>query len=115
MVGVTVVKNFNHFPRLAAGVRPKVVDVLNKAVDDLSARADPRTPVEKGLLKGNKRRHYATVSNLNSRLHWLQHYAAHQEFGTVRGIAPKKFARDSFQDVVPGTTAGLAAAVEGKT
>ena len=113
MIGVTVTKRFNHFPRIAREVRPRVATVLNKAIDDLSARADPRTPVDKGLLRANKRREYATPGNLRSRIHWLQHYAAYQEFGTSRGIAPRRFVRDSFEEVVPGIEAALQDAIEG--
>jgi hypothetical protein len=112
-VELSVTKRINILPRMATDIRPRVALILNKAIDDVSVRAHPRTPVDKGLLRANQRRIYATESNLVSRLHWLQQYAIYQEMGTVRGVRPKRFARDSFEEVVPGTIAALMAVAEG--
>lgn len=112
-VELSVQKRINILPRLATDIRPRAALVLNKAIDDVSVRAHPRTPIDKDLLRANVRRIYATASNLRAILHWLQGYAIYQEMGTVRGIRPRRFARDSFEEVVPGTIAALKAVAEG--
>ena len=51
--------------------------------------ADPMTPVDTGMLKGNK----SIEAGAGSRtITWNQEYAAYQEFGTSRGVPANGFA-----------------------
>jgi len=112
-IELSCVKRVDRLPALAVELRPTIANVLNKAIDDVSVRANPRTPIDKGNLRANVRRQYATPNKLTARLHWLQSYAAYLEWGTSRGIRPRRFARDSFEEVAPGVEVAIRTVVGG--
>jgi hypothetical protein len=74
--------------------------VLAKGALDIYAASIPWTPIETGALRGN-------VTANKDGVHWHQHYAAHQDKGTVRGITPKLFAEHGYDVTVPGMLSAL--------
>lgn len=100
MITATVTIKTNHLPGMSGRLTGAVDDVLTKGALDIYAASIPWTPIETGALRGN------VTTNKNG-VHWHQHYAAHQEMGTVRGITPKLFARTAYERVAPGMIAAL--------
>ena len=86
---ITVTKNI--FPRIAANFPQEAANATNKGVARMIEVADPLTPVEYGLLRGNKDIDVATPGDPSGGAHWLQDYAGHQNYGTSRGIVGKHF------------------------
>jgi hypothetical protein len=99
-VSIAIEIRKNRFPgadrRLQRGA--EVIDT--KAAFDVYAISRPYTPVDTSALVNN-----VVVTGARGRqpatVHWLQHYAAYQELGTVRGVTPKRFAGRAVQQVQP--------------
>ena len=100
MIAATVVIKTNHLPGMDGRLRQAERDIRMKGALDLGAAADPWTPVLTGALRGNK-----TMDE--NGVWWHQGYAAHQNFGTVRGITPKGFAEHGYQVAVPPMLAAM--------
>ena len=94
----TVVVKMNKLPGMDARLRQADRDIRMKGALDIHAASLPYTPVDTGLLRGN-------VEATEDGVHWRQEYAAHQEFGTVRGVTPKLFARTGFEQTMPSIMA----------
>ena len=94
----TVVVKMNKLPGMDARLRQADRDIRMKGALDIYAASLPYTPVDAGLLRGN-------VETTENGVHWRQAYAAHQEFGTVRGVTPKLFARTAFEQTMPSIMA----------
>lgn len=90
----SIVIKLNKLPGMGARLRAADRDIRMKGALDIYAASLPMTPIDTGLLRGN-------VEATENGVHWRQDYAAHQEFGTVRGVTPKLFARTAFERVVP--------------
>lgn len=105
---ITVLQNdfFSLADRFGSGLQ----DVMANGAMNVVAAADPRTPVDTGALKGNKT---IDVSASGFTVSWNQDYAAYQEFGTSRGIAPKHFASGAMDQVGPSIVQELAAVLGG--
>ena len=81
----------NIFPRIAANFPQAAADATNDGIKRTIEVADPLTPVDKGLLRGNKVIDAATAGDPSGEIHWAQDYAGHQNYGTSRGIVGKHF------------------------
>lgn len=91
---VTVIEVRNKLPGMGGRLRQADRDIRTKSALDIYATSIPYTPVDTGALRAN-------VTTNEDGVHWQQLYAAHQEFGTVRGVTPKLFGRTAFEQVVP--------------
>ncbi len=97
---VDVVTISNKFPGMSGRLRSGVDDILTKGALDIYAASLPYTPIKTGLLRAN-------VVADNTGVYWNQHYASHQELGTVRGVTPKLFATTAYHQVAPGMMAAF--------
>ena len=96
-MSLEIVVKFDHSPRVAPNARRHAAAALNTAVMTTIQVADPLTPVDTGLLKGNKAIKNASAGSLESSVDWVQDYGVYQEFGTSRGITAKLFATTGVQ------------------
>jgi hypothetical protein len=99
---------FDHTPRVAPNARRFAAAALNTAVMTTIQVADPLTPVDTGLLKGNKAIVVASAGSLEASVDWVQEYGVYQNFGT-RFIAPKLFANQGVQAAEHGLVRDIAA------
>jgi len=97
MASATLSVRSNLFPRIAARFPVAAAGATNQAIARTIEVADPLTPVDTGALRGNKVIRAATGGDPSGEIHWAQHYAGYQEFGTVRGIVGKRYARQGAQ------------------
>lgn len=109
MAAVTIVVNFNLIPQVTPKMRAGAANALNAGLMATIGYADPLTPVDTGLLKGNKTITNASPGNLSASVTWNQDYGIYQEFGTSRGVSAKKFATTGSNRAQPGLIAGLKA------
>ena len=82
----------NNFDQLAERFEPVVQDGLVRAGAETLRRSRKLTPVRSGHLRNSAQ---LEVKRLFVVVFWMAAYAAYQEFGTRRGIAPKYFATSS--------------------
>lgn len=106
-VSVIVVKNL--VPAVTPKMRAGAANALNAGLMATIGYADPLTPVDTGLLKGNKTIKNAAPGNLTASVTWNQYYAWYQEAGTSRGVKAKRFAQTGANRAQPGLIAGLKA------
>mgnify|MGYP001159297166 CR=1 FL=1 len=106
---VEIVVNFNHLPQVAPKLRAATASALNVGLMATIGYADPLTPVDTGLLKGNKDIQLASAGNLQAVLSWLQHYAIYQEMGTSRGVPARHFAQGGADAAKPALMAAMQA------
>ena len=92
-VDVVIVKN--RFPGMDGRLREADRDIRMKGALDIYAASLPLTPIDTGALRAN------VVAN-ETGVYWNQNYAAHQNYGTVRGVTPKLFANTAYDQVLPG-------------
>ena len=90
----------NRFPELVAAFPDITAQILNNAIDDMVAAADPLTPVDTGALRANKTITLATSGNQNGSVTWNQPYVVYQEFGTVHN-PPRSFIRGGADAATP--------------
>lgn len=107
MADVTVQVKFNNVPLVNPRMRAGAAAALNAGGMAMIGYADPLTPVDKGLLKGNKTIKNASPGSLTFSCTWNQFYAWFQELGTSRGVKAKKFATTGSARATPGLIAGL--------
>lgn len=100
MLRATVTIRSNKLPGMDGRLRTAVRDALTKGALDIYAASLPLTPVDTGALRAN-------VTATADGVHWQQEYAAYQEFGTVRGVTPKRYAGQAFERVAPGMVRAL--------
>lgn len=106
-VSVIVVKNL--VPAVTPKMRAGAAAALNAGGMAMIGYADPLTPVDKGLLKGNKTIKNASPGSLTFSCTWNQFYAWYIEGGTSRGIKPHRFAATGASRATPGLISGLKA------
>jgi hypothetical protein len=104
-MSVTVTLISNRLPAMPAHLNAAVKDITKKALFQVVATADPRTPVETGFLKNSK-------EITDDSVHWLAPYAADQDKGTVH-IPPTLFATHAADVVRPQWVAALSQ-IEGR-
>ena len=97
----------NHFNAIANSFEGHVVSVLNNGINSVIAQADGQTPVDNGMLKGNKTITYASGGSFASEVTWNQSYAIYVNGGTYK-MAARPFADNAFDAVSPGVQADLA-------
>lgn len=73
----------NDIPKVPVKAEAAAAKVCNSSIMRVIAYADPMTPVDKGLLKGNKDITLASPGSLTSIVRWVQHYALFQDKGTI--------------------------------
>lgn len=100
-MSVAIVVRLDRLPGMDARLRQGAPAIDTKAAFDTYAASRPYTPVRTGALVNNVVVTPAGGGRPAS-VHWLQHYAAYQELGTVRGVTPKRFAGRAVQQVQPG-------------
>lgn len=100
-MAVEIVVRFNRLPQAGQRLRRAAEAIDTKAAHDIYAASLPFTPVRTGALRNNVQITSAGGGR-PAAVHWKQHYAAYQEFGTGRGVAPKRFAAQAVQRVQPG-------------
>ena len=105
MIDITVQVLNNRFGQLANSLDAALEAALDAGVKAATATADPLTPVDTGELRGNKTIERSPGSRT---ITWNQHYAAHQEFGTSRGVPAHGFAKAGADAAEPVISAGLA-------
>ena len=98
MLTATLVVKKNRIPGMDGRLRQADRDIRIKGAEDMYAGSLPTTPVDTGLLRGN-------VVRDETGVYWLQDYAAHQNFGTVRGVPANHFAETGFNVGYPGMIA----------
>ena len=103
--GITITVTSNKFPAILAQFPDQADAATGKTALDCSHRSEPRTPFRHGDLRG--RRQVRRVARGHWMVYWPVHYAAYQEFGTVRGVKAQRFARAAAQEVIPGWLAAL--------
>ena len=104
---VTIDVLSNRCPEIATKLAAHIADTMNTALLNTAAAADPITPVDTGMLRGNKSFQMASPGNLQGSITWNQEYAAYQEFGTSR-MAPHPYAAPAVEQVTPSYLAALA-------
>jgi hypothetical protein len=100
-MSVEIVVRSNRLPQLPAHLCRGVEEIDTKAAFDIYWTSVPLTPVQTTALRTNVRITPARGRKPAS-VHWRQFYAAYQELGTGRGVAPKRFATQAVQRVQPG-------------
>lgn len=96
---ITIEAVSNRLGELSASLSDLAEESLDHGVVTCLEVSAPRTPVDTGALKAN----VVIESGQGFRtVHWTQHYAAYQEFGTSRGVPASGFA-------TAGADAGLEA------
>lgn len=106
-VQVIVVRNL--VPNVTPRMRASVARALNTGVMTTIGYADPLTPVDTGMLRGNKTIVNAAPGSLTASASWNQEYAIYQEMGTSRGVTAKRFAKTGSDRAMPNLIAGLKA------
>jgi hypothetical protein len=106
---VEIVVNWNHLPQVPPKLRAATASALNVGIMATIGYADPLTPVDTGLLKGNKDITLATPGSLQAALAWLQFYAIFQEMGTSRGVPARHFAQGGVDAARPALLAAMTA------
>ena len=109
MANVSVIVVRNEIPNVTPRMRAGAAAALNAGGMAMIGYADPLTPVDTGLLKGNKTIKNASPGSLTFSATWNQEYAWFQEGGTSRGISAKRFAQTGSQRATPNLIAGLKA------
>lgn len=109
MADVSVVVVSNRIPNVTPKLRAGAAAALNSGVMATIGYADPLTPVDTGLLKGNKTITNAAPGALTASVTWNQHYGIYLERGTSRGIKPHRFAETGANRATPNLIAGLKA------
>ena len=107
---ISIIVRLNDFASLANRLEGSLQDVMANGAMNVAAAADQKTPVDTGALRANKT---IDVSSKGFTVTWNQDYAAYQEFGTSRGIAPQRFAAGAMDAVGPGIAQELAAVLGG--
>jgi hypothetical protein len=97
-VSVTVASN--RLPHLRAQGKRKASAAVRRAAFNTQRYAAPLTPVDTGALKANVIIDI-TGNGLSATVRWGQFYGVFQEFGTRRGIAPKRFAAGGAEKAFP--------------
>lgn len=97
---VTVTVTKNNLPMLKARGKQKAQQAVRRAAFNTHRYSAPLTPVDTGALKANV---IIDVTNggLSATVKWGQFYGIFQEFGTRRGIAPKRFAQGGAEKAFP--------------
>lgn len=106
-VQVIVLKD--NVPAVTPKMRAGAAAALNSGGMAMIGYADPLTPADTGLLKGNKTIKNASPGSLTFSCTWNQFYGVYQEFGTSRGVSAKKFATNGSARATPNLIAGLKA------
>ena len=106
---VTVTVNFNLVPGVTPKLRAGAAAALNSAIMATIGYADPLTPVDTGLLKGNKTIKNASPGSLSASATWNQYYGIYIERGTRRGIKPHRFAEGGAERAKPLLISEMAA------
>lgn len=106
--GVIVV-NWNNLPSVGPKLRAAAAAALNTGLMATIGYSDPLTPVDTGLLKGNKDIQLASAGGLEAIVSWLQEYAIYQEMGTSRGVPARHFAQGGADAARPALLAAMAA------
>lgn len=109
MVNATIVVRFNKIPQVNPRLRAGAARALNTGIMTAIGYADPLTPVDTGLLKGNKTIVHASPGSLSAAVTWNQHYAIYQEMGTRRGVRANRFAAQGSERATPNLIAGMKA------
>jgi hypothetical protein len=109
MINATIVVRFDHIPMVNPKLRAAAAKGLNTGLMAAIGYADPLTPVDTGLLKGNKTIQNASAGSLTAMVTWNQHYAIYQEMGTSRGVSAKQFATKGGQQAQPALVAAMSA------
>jgi hypothetical protein len=99
-VSVFIVQKENHLPGLGDRWRARADVIDTKAAFDAWSASKPYTPVRTGHLI-NAVTVTPAAGGRPATVHWHAHYAAYQEFGTVRGVTPKRFAAQGVEHVKP--------------
>lgn len=99
---------YNHFPKIAASLSPKVGVVIAKAARDIEAHAKSNAPVDTGYLRNS------ITSVQVGPTHWRvlaqAHYALYVEMGTYK-MAAQPFMGPAVDTVVPTLTAAISKVV----
>jgi hypothetical protein len=103
-----VVVVHNTFNALAGRLDAGLEAALDAGLAAGIAAADSKTPVDTGLLKGNKS--ISRSPGFRS-LTWNQHYAVYQNFGTARGVPANHFAEAAVDAATPVIQAGITGAL----
>lgn len=106
---VTIQVVFNLVPEVTPKLRAGAAAALNSAIMATIGYADPLTPVDTGLLKGNKTIKNASPGSLSASVTWNQYYSVYQELGTRRGVRAKKFATSGSERAKPLLISEMAA------
>lgn len=109
MADVSVIVVSNRIPQVTPKMRAGAAAALNAGGMAMIGYADPLTPVDTGLLKGNKTIKNASPGSLTFSCTWNQFYGIYQEFGTSRGVRAKKFATTGSARATPNLIAELKA------
>lgn len=99
-MSVAIVIRSNHLPGMDERLRARAAQIDTKAAFDAWAASKPYTPVDTGHLI-NAVTVTPAAPGRPATVHWHAHYAAYQEFGTVRGVRPKRFAAQGVERVKP--------------
>lgn len=103
-MSITIDVISNRLGELRASLDGTLEAALDAGVAVAIATADPLTPVDTGLLRGNKSVERTTGSRV---ITWNQEYAAYQEFGTSRGVPANGFAQAGADAATPVIQAAL--------
>jgi hypothetical protein len=106
MVDARILVKLNDFARIAAAIPNDVQDGLVLAGNNTIRRARPLTPFRTGYLANSPQLDIGTLVVI---VFWAAFYAPYQEFGTRRGIRPKRFAQISAELEMKALEAYLAA------
>jgi hypothetical protein len=105
-VPIRITKRIDNFDRIASRFEPAVQAGLVKAAADNMRFSSPLTPFRKGHLRNSAQ---MKVARLNTKVYWTAPYAPYQEFGTRRGIRPKRFAERGHEQASRGLLAFMSA------
>ncbi len=109
MADATIVVRFNKLPAVNPRLRAGAARALNTAIMATIGYADPLTPVDLGLLKGDKTIDIASPGSLSAAVTWNRFYGIYQHEGTSRGVTAKKFASQGAERATPNLIAGMKA------
>lgn len=104
---VDVVVRTNRLPEMARRFRPEVSRVAGRFLFAVSRDSVSQTPVDTGALVNSRQVRFAPGA-VEGEVYWGAAYAAYQEFGTARGVRPKRFARGAVDANLPRLNADLA-------
>lgn len=109
MANAEIVVVFNMLPGVTPKLRAGAARALNTGIMATIGYADPLTPVDTELLKGNKTIVNASPGSLTASVTWDQFYGIYQEMGTRRGVRAKKFAEGGSNRARPALIAAMKA------